>query len=114
MGSFLDSLRKCRTVPVAIRLRFVQEYDANTPSVYAFFESTDDRTFYEPSIRSHSPEGARLFTYLCDNKAGVYYQYDQAERSGKLKNVVCFVDKDIDDLGNLAWPIKRIRQTNAY
>ncbi len=86
MGSFLNALRAYRTVPVAIRLRFIQEYDAKTPNVYAFFESTDDRTYYERSIQTTLQGTSKLFTYLCDNKASVYYQYDQAEQAGRLKN----------------------------
>jgi hypothetical protein len=115
MGNFLEDLQRCRKQPIAVSHRFRQEYDPDTLDVYAFFESADDRLFFYSSIRERAASTAAIKVYLCENKQGVWQSYMFAEQNDKLKNVVCFVDKDMDDFCNEALPEKqRIFVTDFY
>lgn len=115
MGSFLDHLKAARYRPVAIRQRFRLEYNESTNDVYAFFESTDDATFYRQPITQEISSGGRLRTYLCGNKASVWFHYQFAAQEGKLRNALFFVDKDLDDLSGSAYPVvPRVFVTQWY
>lgn len=114
MGQFLDELRASRSEPAAIHQRFRLEYDERSDNIYAFFESLDDWQFYRAPIISRA-QAARINVYLCGNKDGVWSAYTFAERRSTLKNVVCFVDKDLDDFCAEALPVKdRIYVTQCY
>jgi hypothetical protein len=115
MGDFLENLKSARFTPVAIRQRFRIEYNSARADVYAFFESTDDDTFYRRYIvHRMQPEG-RLRAYFCGNKQSVWYHYEFAEQEDKLFNTLFFVDKDLDDFTGHALPVrKQIFVTDYY
>jgi hypothetical protein len=115
MGDFLESLKSARFTPVAIRQRFRIEYNSARADVYAFFESTDDATFYRRHIVDHMRPEGRLRIYFCGNKRSVWYQYEFAEQENKLVNTVFFVDKDLDEITGHALPTRqRIFVTDYY
>jgi hypothetical protein len=98
MSDFLDNLRSKWTAPSVVIHKFRLQYDEESSQVYAFFESTDDQTFYSPAIRNSIEMGTKILSYICDGKSGVLYAYNFAHTHRKLRNVVGFVDKDFDDL----------------
>ncbi|WP_158792054.1 DUF4435 domain-containing protein [Granulicella sp. L60] len=115
MGNFLDDLKTARYAPVAIRQRFRIEYDEAREDAYAFFESTDDGTFYRKQIFQYLPSAGRLRIYYCGNKRSVWYHYEFAEQERKLKNTLFFVDKDLDDFTGHALPCRsRVFVTDLY
>jgi hypothetical protein len=115
MGDFLNGLKAARYAPVAVRQRFRIDYDDRSQDVYAFFESTDDATFYRTSIAQQISRNGRLRVYLCGNKQSVWYHYQFAEQEAKLFNTVFFVDKDLDDFTGRALPVRgRIFVTDFY
>jgi hypothetical protein len=103
MSDFLDQLRAKWTAPVAVTHKFRLEYDETTSQVYAFFESTDDQMFYSAAIRKKTD--AKILSYICDGKSGVLYAYSFLRASRKSQNVICFIDKDLDDLTGTHLPI---------
>jgi len=104
MGNFLNDLKAAKSAPAAIRLQFRVEYQETGDDVYAFFESTDDVSFYRNEITKYIRASGRLKSYLCGNKKSVWYHYEFAEKVGKLRNCIFFVDKDLDDFTGLALP----------
>jgi hypothetical protein len=106
MGSFLDRLKAERFAPIAIRHRYRIEYNETNNDVYAFFESTDDATFYRRYVLSQKRKDGRVRIYYCGNKDSVWFHYEVAEKENKLRNALFFVDKDIDDLTGDSLPAR--------
>ncbi len=115
MGKFLDDLKASGHAPIATQQRFRLEYKAESADVYAFFESTDDATFYRNQIARHMRPEGRLRIYFCGSKSSVWHLYQFAEQGDKLANTVFFVDKDLDDFIGQSLPIRsRVFVTNYY
>lgn len=91
------------------------EFNDTGADVYAFFESTDDATFYRRQISDRTKQGSRLRIYLCGNKRSVWYHYEFAEQEKKLRNTLFFVDKDLDNFTDDPLPVRsRIFVTDLY
>lgn len=97
MSDFLDQLRSKWTAPSAVIHKFRLQYDETSGLIYAFFESTDDQTFYYPAIRNTTEVNTKILSYVCDGKSGVLSACSFANANHKLQNVIFFIDKDLDD-----------------
>lgn len=113
--SFVDLLRQSRCSPTALLHQFLTNYDPTEPRVYAFVEGDADRAFYRAFIQDHL-SGRRLYVYDCEGKKGVFDAYAKVTgRHPDCRNVLFFVDKDVDDLVGKAWPSDpRIFTTELY
>ncbi len=116
MSAFLDQLRSKWTAPAAVAHKFRMQYDESAPQAYAFFESTDDQMFYYPAIREATGIDTRILCYICDGKPGVWYAHNFAHAIHKTDNVICFIDKDLDDFLTIIPPLKgdRLFVTEYY
>lgn len=100
MSDFLDTLRDARRSAVAVKHKLRLLYNDNGRTLHAFFESTDDVTFYLHYIkRLISPEHS-VETYICDGKTGVQSAYKFAHENNFYRNTLYFADRDLDDFDN--------------
>jgi hypothetical protein len=113
--SFVDLLRQSRSTPAALVHQFLTSYDPNEPRVYAFVEGDADRAFYREFIEQHL-RGRRLYIFNCEGKRRVFDAYEKVtQRHPQCRNVLFFVDKDVDDLIGQSWPTDpRIFVTEWY
>jgi hypothetical protein len=66
-------------------------------------------------VQRTSRDGSQIKVYYCGNKHGVWQAYSFAERRATLKNVVCFVDKDLDEFCAAELPARdRLFVTQFY
>lgn len=114
--SFVDQLQVARSSQAAVLHTFLTSYDPNEPRVYAFVEADPDRAFYREHIERYLNDTRRLYVYPCGNKSKVFELYRQVTRRfPDCRNVLFFVDKDIDDLVGRIWPNDpRIFVTDLY
>jgi len=102
--SFVDLLRQSRSTPTALVHQFLTSYDPSEPRVYAFVEGDADRAFYRAFIEPHL-RGRRLYIFNCEGKRRVFDAYEKVtQRHPHCRNVLFFVDKDVDDLIGQTWP----------
>lgn len=67
--------------------------------MHAFFEGKTDESFYGTFLRSELPIKWRLKTYICNNKDGVYFHFEQLKNlHSNVQPLLFFVDKDIEDI----------------
>jgi hypothetical protein len=113
--SFVDLLRQSRSTPTALVHQFLTSYDPSEPRVYAFVEGDADRAFYRAFIEQRL-EGRRLYIFNCEGKRRVFDAYEKVtQRHPHCRNVLFFVDKDVDDLIGQTWPTDpRIFVTEWY
>lgn len=113
--SFIDLLRQSRLAPTSLLHQFLTNYDPNEPRVYAFVEGDADRAFYRASIERYL-FGKRLYIYNCEGKRRVFETYTAiTQRNARYRNILFFVDKDVDDLVGQTWPSDpRIFVTEYY
>jgi hypothetical protein len=114
--TFIDQLRQARFSSTAVLHEFLTQFDPAQQKVHAFFEGHDDGVFYGKFLNQRIPVGTRLCTYRCEGKAKVYEVFGQIiARYPKAKNVLFFVDKDLDDILGEPWPTDpRIYVTDVY
>jgi hypothetical protein len=115
MSGFLNFLRAKRASAAAVTLKFRLQYKEVSEDIYAFFESTDDAIFYLSDLRHALRPDAEIHRFICDGKAGVCYALHFAESTGRLRNAVFFVDKDLDDfVGEDIVTHERLFRTSYY
>jgi hypothetical protein len=92
------------------------QYDPNQLRLHAFFEGHDDIAFFSPYIERALPAGMRFYPYRCEGKSLVFEAFAEiANRFSETRNVLFFVDKDIDDILGTPWPTDpRIYVTDVY
>jgi hypothetical protein len=106
MSDFLDQLRAKWTTPAVVTHKFRMQYDESASQAYAFFESTDDQIFYYPAIREAVGTHTKILCYICDGKSGVWHAHNFAHATHKTANMICFVDKDYDNLVKINPPLQ--------
>jgi hypothetical protein len=114
MTNFVQALRKKRVSSSAVHWKFSLQYRKGDNRVYAFFESTDDVTFYYYHIAQALPPNTKLFTYICDGKSGVLSAVNFSSQKQKTENTIFFVDKDLDDFCDLVIEDDRVFCTEFY
>jgi hypothetical protein len=114
--SFTETLRRARASRVAVLHEFWTQYDPNQARIHAFFEGHDDIAFARPHIERLMPIGARLYPYRCDGKGLVMEAFTEiTNRHPDIRDVLFFVDKDLDDVLGTPWPTDpRIYVTDFY
>jgi hypothetical protein len=102
--SFVDVLRQSRSTPTSLLHQFLTSYDPSEPRVYAFVEGDPDRAFYRAFIEQRLGS-RRLYIFNCEGKRRVFDAYEKVtQRHPECRNVLFFVDKDLDDLVGQTWP----------
>lgn len=97
--SFLDTLKESLSDSTVLKHEFLLCYNPSEKIVHAFFEGKTDESFYGTFLRAELPELWRLKTYICKNKDGVYYHYEQLKKlHSEMQPLLFFVDKDIEDI----------------
>jgi hypothetical protein len=116
VSSFTDLLRRARSSRTTILHKFLTNYDASSPRVYAFVEGDPDVVFYRTHIRAFVENPALIFLYSCGGKPKVYEAYRNiVARLPGCTRVLFFVDKDLDDIIGQTWPTDpRIFVTEFY
>src|SRR5215469_6281732 len=114
--SFIEVLRKSRSTPTAVLHQFLTSYDPNEPRLYVFVEGEPDKSFYKMLIERFLKGSRRLYVYNCQGKRNVYDAWAKVTaRHPTCRNVLFFVDKDIDDIIGQVWPTDpRIFVTDVY
>lgn len=114
--SFLQTLREARASRVSILHEFKIQYYASANRFHGFFEGHDDIAFIAPLVERFLPPGFRLFSYRCENKAGVMEAFNSVVGGDPgVRRVLFFVDKDLDDILGVPWPTDpRIFVTDVY
>lgn len=93
--SFLDRLRERRHIPQVPRQKFDLRFSPTTKVCLAVFEGAEDDLFYRPMLRALVSEG--ISSIVCSGKDQVLDLYAYAKSTGRLRKVLFFVDKDLDD-----------------
>ena len=70
--------------------------------IHAFFEGRDDRSFYMNFLYRFS-NNQEIYTYLCQNKRGVYETYGKILKTSCHVITLFFVDKDHSDILAEEW-----------
>lgn len=114
--SFADLLRESRSTPTARLHKFMTDYDPHQSRVYAFVEGSPDSAFYRALIERFLDGTKRLYIYNCEGKKNVYDTFtDVTSRYPGCRNILFFVDKDVDDIVGKVWPTDpRIFVTDTY
>jgi hypothetical protein len=109
--SFLDILKVSLSDNTVLKHEFLLCYNPSEKIVHAFFEGKTDESFYGTFLRTELPELWRLKTYICDNKDGVYYHYEQLKNlHSEIQPLLFFVDKDIEDI----IPFQRVQDPKIH
>jgi hypothetical protein len=114
--SFADLLRQSRSTTNASVHKFLTNYDPSQQRVYAFVEGDPDQAFYRSFISAFLLDGTPIYFINCEGKKRVFDAHSKViERYPSCRNVLFFVDKDVDDLIGLSWPQDpRIFSTDCY
>src|SRR5690349_18681648 len=114
--SFIDTLRSARSSRVAVLHEFWTQYDPRQRRLHAFFEGHDDSIFFGRFLTWFEQQGLRVMPYRCEGKRRVYEAFDQITgRIPDIRNVLFFVDKDVDDILGIPWTTDpRIFVTDVY
>ena len=110
--SLVDDLRQQRQKPQAIWLQFITAYENERYTLYIFFEGKTDGAYYLPELRRRRKQ-REIIQFICDGKDGVIEAYNDKRISKKIinwKNVLFFVDRDLDELLN----ISKIPQSSSF
>lgn len=114
--TFTDLLRQARSSRVAVLHEFLAQYDPKQRRVHMFCEDHDDEVFYRRFLNAYVSPEYRLIPYPCGGKARVYEAFTQiTQRLPNSRDVLFFVDKDLDDILGVPWPTDpRIFVTDVY
>lgn len=109
--SFLDTLSASLADKAISKHEFLLCYNSHEKIIHAFFEGKTDESFYGTFLRAKTPSEWLLKTYICNNKDGVYYNFNQHKKLHSNTSILLFfVDKDIEDL----IPYPRLENENIY
>jgi hypothetical protein len=113
--SFVDLLKQSRKRPVSTLHKFLISYSPHNGRAHAFVEGTPDLAFYRHFLEQHVNDDA-LRMYNCEGKANVYETFAKVlDRFPRCRYVLFFVDKDVDDILGVPWPVDpRIHVTDCY
>jgi hypothetical protein len=113
--SFTDVLRAARGGRTTILHQFLTTYNPSRNRVHLFVEGDVDPVFYEFFLRPYLEDKTSV-SHVCGGKPKVFEIFAEVtKRYPACKDVLFFVDKDLDDL--LASPIPtdpRIYTTDSY
>ncbi|MDM8566253.1 DUF4435 domain-containing protein [Candidatus Halobeggiatoa sp. HSG11] len=110
--SLVDNLRQQTQEPLAIWLQFITAYKNERYTLYIFFEGKTDGAYYLPELRRRRKQ-YEISQFICDGKDGVIEAYNDKRISKKVtdwKNVLFFVDRDLDELLNII----KIPQSSSF
>jgi hypothetical protein len=97
--SFLKELEDSLSEVTVLKHDFLLCYSRTEKIVHAFFEGKTDESFYGTFLRAELPNGWKLKSYICKNKDGVYYYFEEFKHMHLIAQpLLFFVDKDIEDV----------------
>lgn len=98
MTTFLDRQRGKRHSPIAILAKFERTKGRVPNALFTAFEALLDKAVYIEDIKQHI-KAPKYVVLLCDGKRGVTHFFDHVQtKYGDLKNVLCFIDRDFDEI----------------
>jgi len=99
----IDEFRNERESPASAYFQFLRNLKSQANNdIHAFFEGRDDRSFYMNFVYRFS-NNQDVYTYLCQNKKGVYETYGKTLKSHYRAITLFFVDKDHSDILAEKW-----------
>jgi hypothetical protein len=101
--NFLDTLKMCKQSEIVTFHDVLLNISATEKIVHIFFEGKTDESFYRSYLSKYF---LKFTTYVAGNKKNVYELCEKFyRRKNNFNYFIFFVDKDIDDLIPIEFPI---------